>query len=110
AVLVSRAYAGVGSLSGVGLIAAVLSSITFGGYLLTADAAAGRGAQPATVLVWGFLVAILAWSVVAPWWSWPWAKLGQPQVLWSVVGVGVVGTLVPFWLAVGAVPVLSPAV
>jgi drug/metabolite transporter (DMT)-like permease len=110
AVLVSRAYAGLGSVSGVGLVAAVLSAITFGGYLLTADAAAARGAPPATVLVWGFVVAILAWSVAAPWWSWPWAKLAQPQVALSVLGVGVVGTLVPFFLAVGAVPVLSPAV
>ena len=110
AVLVSRAYAGLGSVSGVGLVAAVVSAITFGGYLLTADAAAGRGAPPATVLLWGFVVAIAAWSVAAPWWSWPWAKLAEGPVVLSVLGVGVVGTLIPFFLAVGAVPVLSPAV
>ena len=29
--------------------------------------------------------------------------------MWSVIGVGLIGTLAPFFLAVGAVPVLSPA-
>lgn len=65
--------------------------------------------MPATTLLWGFLVAVAIWAVVAPWWSWPWAALADPRVAAAVVGVGLVGTLVPFALAVGAVRVVSAA-
>ena len=73
----------------VGLAAAVGSSFSFGGYLLTAGLAGDRGVPPATVLFWGFVVAMVAWSVVAPWWSWPWERLADGKVVWSVLGVGV---------------------
>jgi drug/metabolite transporter (DMT)-like permease len=109
AVLVSQALSGVGSVSGLGLLAASASSVFFATYLLTAEAAGRRGLDPATVLVWGFVVAILAWTVVAPWWSWPVARLSDAKILLAVLGVGIVGTLVPFFLAVRAVRVLSPA-
>jgi drug/metabolite transporter (DMT)-like permease len=52
---------------------------------------------------------MVAWAVVAPWWSWPVSKLDQPRVALAVLGVGLVGTLLPFLLAVGAVRILSPA-
>jgi drug/metabolite transporter (DMT)-like permease len=110
AVLVSRAYGGFGHVSGIGLLAAGGSAVTFATYLLTAGRAGRQGVPPATVLFWGFVVAVLTWSVIAPWWSWPVAKLAQAKVALSVLGVGVVGTLLPFFLAVGAVRVLSPAI
>jgi len=109
ATLVSQAYRGFGRLDGVGLVAAVGSAVFFAGYLVTAEAAGRRGADPATVLVWGFVFAILFWSFAAPWWSWPVGKLADVHVVLAVVGVGLVGTLIPFFLAVGAVRVLSPA-
>jgi drug/metabolite transporter (DMT)-like permease len=110
AVLVSQAYRGLDRVDGLGLLAAAASAVLFGSYLVSAEAAGRRGAHPATTLLWGFLVAVAVWTVAAPWWAWPVAKLGQPQVAWSVAGVGVVGTLVPFFLAVGAVRILPPAV
>jgi drug/metabolite transporter (DMT)-like permease len=109
AVLVSRAYRGLNQVDGRGLLAAVASCFLFAGYLLSASRAGRRGAQPATVLFWGFVVAMVAWAVVAPWWSWPVSKLDQPRVALAVLGVGLVGTLLPFFLAVGAVRILSPA-
>jgi drug/metabolite transporter, DME family len=109
AVLVSRAYLGFDRVDGSGLLAAAASAVLFAGYLLTASAAGRRGADPATVLFWGFVVAMVAWTAVSPWWSWPVSRLGQPRVALAVLGVGLVGTLVPFFLAVGAVRVLSPA-
>lgn len=109
AVLVSRAYAGLGGLDGLGLLAAVSSAFLFATYLLTADLAGRRGAHPATVLFWGFIVAIVAWAVIAPWWSWPVERLSEARVALAVLGVGIVGTLIPFFLAVAAVPLLSPA-
>jgi drug/metabolite transporter (DMT)-like permease len=109
AVLVSRAFEGFHHVDGRGLLAAGASALLFAGYLLTAGRAGRRGVPPATVLFWGFVVAIVAWSVIAPWWSWPVERLDQPKVALAVLGVGLVGTLLPFFLAVGAVRVLSPA-
>jgi len=109
AILVSRAAEGLHGVDRLGLLAAAASAFLFAGYLLSAGAAGRRGVPAATVLLWGFVVALVAWSVVAPWWSWPYSVLNQPKVAISVLAVGLVGTLVPFFLAVGAVRVLSPA-
>ncbi|HXF56315.1 MAG TPA: DMT family transporter [Actinomycetota bacterium] len=94
-------------LAGVG--AAAGSAVTFASYLLTAEAAGRRGCHPATILFWGFLVAVAFWTVAAPWWSWPAGRLADRRAALAVVGVGVVGTLLPFLLTVRAVRVLSPA-
>jgi drug/metabolite transporter (DMT)-like permease len=109
AVLVSRALEGLGGLDVPGVAAGLASAITFAAYLLTAELAGRRGAHPATTLLWGFLTAVAIWSLVAPWWSWPLEALGDPGVALAVAGVGVVGTLLPFALAVGAVRVISAA-
>jgi drug/metabolite transporter (DMT)-like permease len=83
--------------------------VLFATYLLTAELAGRRGVAPATTLLWGFLVAVAIWAVAAPWWSWPVASLHDPGVAAAVLGVGLLGTLLPFALAVGAVRVISAA-
>jgi drug/metabolite transporter (DMT)-like permease len=110
AVLVSGAYAGFGNLDGSGLIAAAGAALFFAAYLLTAEAAGRRGAHPATVLFIGFAVATLVWSVVQPWPDWPFDRLADPQITLRVLAVGIVGTLLPFLLAVAAVRVISAPV
>jgi drug/metabolite transporter, DME family len=109
AVLVSRALQGLSGVDGLGILAALASALTFAAYLFLADVAGRRGVHPATLLLWGFIAAVSFWTVAAPWWSWPFGKLAQPKVALAVLGVGVVGTLIPFLLAVDAVPVVSPA-
>ena len=109
AVLVSRALEGLGALDLPGLAAGLASAGLFATYLLMAERAGQRGAEPATTLLWGFLIAVAIWAVAAPWWSWPVAVLADPEVAAAVLGVGLVGTLVPFALAVGAVRVISAA-
>jgi drug/metabolite transporter (DMT)-like permease len=109
AVLVSRALEGLGALDLVGLAAGLASAVLFAAYLLSAELAGRRGAEPPTTLLWGFLVAVAIWAVVAPWWSWPVATLADPAVAGAVLGVGLLGTLLPFALAVGAVRVISAA-
>lgn len=109
AVLVSQALTGLEGVSGPGLLAGVASAAFFALYLSTAQWAGRRGAAPATVLTWGFVFAVLAWSLVAPWWTWPADRLAVPHVAAAVLGVGLVGTLLPFFLAVWAVRVLTPA-
>jgi drug/metabolite transporter (DMT)-like permease len=110
AVLVSGAYNGLRDLDGVGLVAGVASAISFAAYLLSAEAAGRGGAHPATVLAGGFTVAVLAWGILLPWWDWPMARLAEPEIALRVLGVGLVGTLFPFALAVNALRVLSAAV
>jgi drug/metabolite transporter (DMT)-like permease len=108
AVLVSRAYAGLHGVSTTGVLAGAASAVFFALYLVGADRAGGRGVPPATLLVWGFVIATLVWTVAAPWWSWPSGKLGDVHVALAILGVGLLGTLLPFFLAVSAIPVLSP--
>jgi drug/metabolite transporter (DMT)-like permease len=109
AVLVSRALEGLGGLDLPGLAAGLASAVLFSAYLLSAERAGRRGAEPATTLLWGFLVAVAIWAVAVPWWSWPVATLADPGVAAAVLGVGLVGTLLPFALAIGAVRVVSAA-
>ena len=109
AVLVSQALEGLGGLDLPGLAAGLASAVLFAAYLLSAELAGRKGAEPATTLLWGFLVAVAIWAVAAPWWSWPVATLADPGVAAAVLGVGLVGTLLPFALAVGAVRVISAA-
>ncbi|PZR61272.1 MAG: hypothetical protein DLM71_08900 [Chloroflexi bacterium] len=107
AILVSGAYAGFARIDPVGVAAGFAAALTFAGYLLSAEAAGRRGAHPASSLLIGFLVAILIWGLLQPWWNWPWARLSDPEIGLRVLAVGIVGTLVPFLLAVAAVRVIS---
>jgi drug/metabolite transporter (DMT)-like permease len=107
AFLVSGAYAGLGTLDGTGLLAAVVAMLTFAAYLLTAEASGVRGAHPASVLLIGFAVATVVWGVVQPWWDWPWGRLADPEISLRVLGSGIIGTLVPFLLAVAAIRIIS---
>jgi drug/metabolite transporter (DMT)-like permease len=109
AALVSRAFEGLAALDVPGVAAGLASAVTFAAYLLAAELAGRRGAHPATTLLWGFAVAVAIWSLLAPWWSWPVGALRDPGVALAVLGVGLVGTLLPFFLAVGAVRVVSAA-
>jgi drug/metabolite transporter (DMT)-like permease len=109
AVLVSQALEGLGGLDLPGLAAGLASAALFAAYLLSAELAGRRGAEPATTLLWGFVVAVAIWSVAVPWWSWPVGTLADPGVAGAVLGVGLLGTLLPFALAVGAVRVISAA-
>lgn len=110
AVLVSGAYNGLRDLDGLGVAAGVGSAISFGIYLLSAEAAGQRGAHPATVLLGGFAVASVVWGIVLPWWGWPVDRLADPEIALRVAGVGFVGTLFPFLLVVNALRHLPAAV
>jgi drug/metabolite transporter (DMT)-like permease len=110
AVLVSGAYDGLRDLDGVGVAAGIASALSFGVYLISAEVAGRRGAHAATVLTLGLLVAAVAWGAILPWWGWPVERLTDGGVILRVLAVGVVGTLIPFLLAVNAVRIISAAV
>jgi drug/metabolite transporter (DMT)-like permease len=99
--------------NGAGLAAAALAAFTYAAYILLAERGV-RARDPISLSAWGFLFATLFWSVLAPWWSFPGARVGDrvsllgnlasshlpvwALMLWMVA----LGTIVPFALVVAA--------
>jgi drug/metabolite transporter (DMT)-like permease len=96
-----------------GVALSFVSACTFAAYLLLAEHAVGRR-DPVSLLVYGFLFATAFWAIVQPWWSFPWedmteqisllGNLAESQLpAWMLVlGIVLVGTIVPFVLMVGS--------
>lgn len=111
AALVSGAIGGATQdLDPIGIAAGIVAAVTFAGYLVTAELGGRRGSHPVTTLFIGFCVAVTIWAVVLPLWDWPFHLLADPQVAVRVLAVGLLGTLLPFALAVAALRWISPAV
>lgn len=107
-----------GRLGGAGLAAAGVAAITYAAYILLAEQGVRRR-DPVSLSAWGFFFATAFWSVVAPWWHYPAARLGDHVSLlgnlhsshlpvvalmaWMIV----LGTIVPFLLVVGALDRIS---
>ena len=101
------------ALDGVGVAAALISAVTFALYILLAEKAVTRR-DPVSLLALGFTFAALFWAIVQPWWSFPTEYLddrihmegelfSSTLPVWALlVGVVLVGTIVPFLLLVGA--------
>jgi drug/metabolite transporter (DMT)-like permease len=115
--LVVDLWSGV-ALDGIGVLAALASAVTFALYILLAERAVTRR-DPVSLLALGFAFAALFWAVVQPWWSFPTeyvddrvnldgALLSATLPVWALlVGVVLVGTIVPFLLLLGALRHLS---
>ena len=111
AALVSGTIGGgvTGDLDRLGVLAGIAAALTFAGYLVLAELAGRRGSHPVTSLFIGFCVAVAIWAVVLPLQDWPFELLLDPQIAWRVLAVGLVGTLLPFALAVAALRWISSA-
>ena len=106
------------SLDGLGVVFSLASAVTFAAYLLLAEHAVGRR-DPLSLLCYGFAFATLFWAIVQPWWSFPTATAarnvsllghvaGLHLPIWALISwVVVLGTIVPFFLIVGALRHLS---
>jgi drug/metabolite transporter (DMT)-like permease len=115
--LVVDLWSGV-ALDGLGVLAALASAVTFALYILLAESAVARR-DPVSLLALGFTFAALFWAVVQPWWSFPTEYLNDRVSLdgalfsatlpvWVLlVGVVLVGTIVPFLLLLWALRHLS---
>jgi drug/metabolite transporter (DMT)-like permease len=111
-VLVVRLW-GSFSLDGLGVAFAIAGAAAYALYVLYAEHAVGRR-DPISLLAYGFLFAVVVWTFVQPWWSFPAHSLtthvslhgnlaGTHVPEWLLVGwVIVLGTVVPFILVVGA--------
>lgn len=88
-----------------GTLLALLSAAIFAFYLLVAERIV-RAYSAWTLLLYGFLFAGLAWTVARPWWTLPWREWDGTTYL-LIVGVALLGTLLPFLMssmALGMLP------
>ena len=115
--LVVDLWSGV-ALDGIGVAAALASAVTFALYILLAENAVKRR-DPVSLLALGFTFAAIFWSIVQPWWSFPTEYLNDRvhldgavvsatlPVCALLIGVVLVGTIVPFLLLLVALRHLS---
>jgi drug/metabolite transporter (DMT)-like permease len=102
-----------GTISAAGVAFALVSAVTYMGYILLAEHAVGDR-DAVSLLAWGFGFAALFWAVVSPWWSFPSDRvaanvsllghLSELQLpVWALLAwVLVPGTILPFFLLVSA--------
>jgi drug/metabolite transporter (DMT)-like permease len=102
-----------GAISSAGVIFALCSAAAYTFYLLLAEHAVGDR-DAVSLLAWGFGFGALFWCFAAPWWSFPFGRVGADVSLlghlshhhlpiWALmVFLVVVGTVVPFFLLVSA--------
>jgi drug/metabolite transporter (DMT)-like permease len=107
-----------GRLSGPGVAACLVAAVTYAGYVLIAERGVRRR-DPISLSAWGFFFATLFWTVAAPWWNFPAARVSDNVSLlgnlasshlpvWALmVWVVVLGAIVPFGLIVGALRHIS---
>ena len=107
-----------GRLSGPGVAACVLAAISLAAYFLIAERGVRRR-DPVSLSAWGFLVATIFWSLLAPWSSFPGQRvddhvsllgnLASTHVpLWSLMlWMVVLGGVIPFALIVSALRHIS---
>ena len=101
------------SLDGLGVLFSLLSAATFAAYLLFAEQAVGSR-DPISLLCFGFVFATAFWTIAQPWWSFPFDVIGERTSLHGnlaslhlpagalIAWIVVAGTIVPFFLIVGA--------
>lgn len=87
-----------------GALIALVSAGIFAFYLITGERIV-RAYSALTLLLYGFGIAALAWTVIRPWWTLPFAAWDGPTYL-LIAGVAIVGTLVPFFLSSTALSIL----
>jgi drug/metabolite transporter (DMT)-like permease len=104
--LVSQVWSGM-TLNLLGVIFGLLTAAALAAYLLLGEEGARRR-DVMSLAFWGFAIATVTWSILAPWWNFPWAVLGTTTSMldgditgipvWSLVLVMIVVSVVPFVL------------
>jgi drug/metabolite transporter (DMT)-like permease len=118
-VVVAEAWEGL-QLDGIGLLAGLAAAASLAAYYLTSERGLGRR-DPLSLAAWTFTAAAVFWSVLQPWWSFPWERLTAAVALpgplpdadvpaWLLVGwVVVLGTVLPYALILAALRSLGSA-
>ena len=102
-----------GTISTSGIVFALSSAAAYTFYILLAERGVGDR-DAVSLLAWGFAFGALFWCFLAPWWSFPAARVGADVSLlgrlsdyhlpvWALMAfLIVIGTIVPFFLLVSA--------
>jgi drug/metabolite transporter (DMT)-like permease len=110
--LMVQLWSGV-TLDGLGVTFALVAAVVFAVYLLLAEHEV-QTRESIPLLAWGFFFAVVFWTIVQPWWSFPASTVGRTVSVqgnlnalhlpvWALVlWVIVLGSAAPFALIVGA--------
>ncbi len=116
--LMSQVWLGM-TLDAVGVAAGLLLAVVLAAYWILGES--GQTKRDALSLtMWGFIFSTIAWSIIAPWTSFPFEVLGRtaaPMVegwpalpVWLIMTLGVLfGTITPFLLVLGSLRRLGAA-
>lgn len=104
--LVSQVWSGM-TLSPLGVFYGLLTAAALAAYLLLGEEGARRR-DVMSLAFWGFAIATVFWSILAPWWNFPWDLLGTTTSMfdgavtgipvWSLVLLMILVSVVPFVL------------
>lgn len=109
--LIAQVWSGL-TLDALGVVAGLLLALALAAYWLLGESGQERR-DAVSLTMWGFVFATITWSVIAPWWSFPWSDLtiateplldGAPGFpIWALMVWGVLlGTIAPFLLVLGS--------
>ncbi len=108
--LVSQVWSGM-TLNPLGVVYGLLTAAALAAYLLLGEEGAKRR-DVMSLAFWGFAIATITWSILAPWWNFPWSILGTTTSMldgaitgipvWSLVIVMIVVSVVPFVLVLAS--------
>jgi drug/metabolite transporter (DMT)-like permease len=102
-----------GTISTAGIVFALGSAAAYTFYILLAERGVGDR-DAVSLLAWGFAFGALFWCFLAPWWSFPAARVGADVSLlgrlsnyhlpvWALMAFLIlIGTIIPFFLLVSA--------
>ncbi len=104
------------TLDGVGVLAAAAAAVTLAAYYLLGENGLGRR-DPFSLSAWGFAAAGLFWTVLLPWWTFPFGRLGEraeiagttAPVWLLLVWIVLLGTVAPFGLSLFGIGRIGPA-
>ena len=103
------------TLDGIGVLAAAGAAISLAAYYLLGEHGLGRR-DAVSLLSWSFAAAAAFWSILLPWWSFPFARLadraaiaGTTAPVWLLVTwVVLLGTVAPFGLSLFGIGRIGP--
>lgn len=95
-----------------GVLAGLFLAVVLALYWLLGEAGQARR-DGVSLTMWGFIFATATWTILLPWWHFPWSVLGEmstPETtqfparpIWGIMLWGVVlGTVIPFLLVLGS--------
>jgi drug/metabolite transporter (DMT)-like permease len=101
--LVSQVWSGM-TLNPLGVVYGLLTAAALAAYLLLGEAGARRR-DVMSLAFWGFAIATVTWSILAPWWTFPWSILGTTTSMLDGAITGIpVWSLVIFMIVISVVP------